>query len=191
MKKRATFKFKEYFLDEWPNINSPCELAEKLEEFEDVRKTLKPETLGNSFKGKNEKNGRFNKYEQQPRKVEDAKYERSKFEESNFSGNHTRRRNHHFNSPHFSNSSRYKKTTDTVEETSNLVRTCSIASQGKGKSRNIILGKEPVTVVVDTGSSVSLIFEDISRKIIDRSELSQNRIVLSGIRIASLDKRIF
>ncbi|GBL73962.1 hypothetical protein AVEN_230893-1 [Araneus ventricosus] len=34
---------------------------------------------------------------------------------------------------------------------------------------------------VDTGSSVSLVREDISRKIIDRSKLSQNRVVLSGI----------
>ncbi|GBM09232.1 hypothetical protein AVEN_88402-1 [Araneus ventricosus] len=183
MKKRAPFKFKQHFLDEWPNINSPCELAEMLEESEDVRKTLKPKSFDNSFKDKNGKKGRFKKFEQQPRKVEDAKYERSRSEESNFNGNHTRRRNHHFNSPHFShsNSSRYKKTTDTAEETSNLVRTCSIASQGEGKSRNIILGKEPVTAVLDTGSLVSLIFEDISRKIIDRSELSQNRIVLSGI----------
>ncbi|GBO12011.1 Homeotic protein female sterile [Araneus ventricosus] len=113
MKKEAPIEFKEHFLDEWSNIISPNELAEKL------------------------KNSRT--------------------------------------------SPKYKKSTDHVEETSNLVRTCSIAYQGEVQTRNITLGKELITAVVDTGSSVSLVREDISRKIIDRSKLSQNRIVLSGI----------
>ncbi|GBM17580.1 hypothetical protein AVEN_80883-1 [Araneus ventricosus] len=88
------------------------------------------------------------------------------------------------NSPHYSHSSspKYKKSTNhEQEETSNLVQTCSIAYHGEEQIRNIILGKEPVTAVVNTGNSVSLVREDISRKIIDRSKLSQNRIVLSGI----------
>ncbi|GBM21834.1 hypothetical protein AVEN_32830-1 [Araneus ventricosus] len=76
---------------------------------------------------------------------------------------------------------KYKKSTDHVEETSNLVRTCFMAYQVETQTRNITLGKEPFTAVVDTGSSVSLAREDISRKIIGRSKLSQNRIVLSGI----------
>ncbi|GFV64404.1 hypothetical protein TNCV_2503221 [Trichonephila clavipes] len=41
MKKRAPVEFKERHLDEWPSINCPGELAEKFEEFEDVRRTLK------------------------------------------------------------------------------------------------------------------------------------------------------
>ncbi|GFT61273.1 peptidase A2 domain-containing protein [Trichonephila clavipes] len=41
MKKRAHVEFKERHLDEWPSINCPVELAERLEEFEDVRRTLK------------------------------------------------------------------------------------------------------------------------------------------------------
>ncbi|GFX35296.1 transposon Tf2-6 polyprotein [Trichonephila clavipes] len=44
MKKRAPVEFKERHLDEWPSINCPVELAERLEEFEDVRRTLKQKT---------------------------------------------------------------------------------------------------------------------------------------------------
>ncbi|GFV87516.1 transposon Ty3-G Gag-Pol polyprotein [Trichonephila clavipes] len=40
MKKRVPVEFKERHLDEWPSINCPVELAERLEEFEDVRRTL-------------------------------------------------------------------------------------------------------------------------------------------------------
>ncbi|GFW66374.1 uncharacterized protein TNCV_3433361 [Trichonephila clavipes] len=41
LKRKTPFKFKEYYLDEWANMNSPVQLAEKLEEFEDFKRTLK------------------------------------------------------------------------------------------------------------------------------------------------------
>ncbi|GFW31389.1 hypothetical protein TNCV_3416451 [Trichonephila clavipes] len=44
VKKRAPVEFKERHLDEWPSINCPVELAERPEEFEDVRRTLKQKT---------------------------------------------------------------------------------------------------------------------------------------------------
>ncbi|GFY24007.1 transposon Tf2-6 polyprotein [Trichonephila clavipes] len=44
MNKRAPVEFKERPLDEWKSINCPFELAERLEEFEDVRRTLKQKT---------------------------------------------------------------------------------------------------------------------------------------------------
>ncbi|GFX78678.1 retrovirus-related Pol polyprotein from transposon 17.6 [Trichonephila clavipes] len=44
MKKIAPVEFKERHLDEWPSINCPVELAERLQEFEDVRRTLKQKT---------------------------------------------------------------------------------------------------------------------------------------------------
>ncbi|GBM84822.1 hypothetical protein AVEN_172382-1 [Araneus ventricosus] len=99
---------------------------------------------------------------------------KNRYEESNFNGNQGKRRNQHFNSPHYShsNSSKYKKTTEAVKETSTPVQTCFIVSHEGVKSRNIILGNEPVTAVVNTGSSVSLIREDVSRRIVDHSKLS-------------------
>ncbi|GFV81563.1 uncharacterized protein TNCV_52871 [Trichonephila clavipes] len=41
IKRKTPFEFKEYYLDEWANMNSPVQLAEKLEEFEDFKRTLK------------------------------------------------------------------------------------------------------------------------------------------------------
>ncbi|GFS98049.1 uncharacterized protein TNCV_2019671 [Trichonephila clavipes] len=37
LKRKPPFEFKEYYLDEWANMNSPVQLAEKLEEFEDLK----------------------------------------------------------------------------------------------------------------------------------------------------------
>ncbi|GFV24273.1 hypothetical protein TNCV_685531 [Trichonephila clavipes] len=39
LKPKTPFEFKEYYLDEWANISSPVHLAEKLEEFEDFKRT--------------------------------------------------------------------------------------------------------------------------------------------------------
>ncbi|GFW92665.1 uncharacterized protein TNCV_519811 [Trichonephila clavipes] len=41
LKRKTPFEFKESYLDEWANMNSPVQLAEKLEEFEDFKRTLK------------------------------------------------------------------------------------------------------------------------------------------------------
>ncbi|GFV64956.1 hypothetical protein TNCV_1340391 [Trichonephila clavipes] len=41
LKRKTLLEFKEYYLDEWANMNSPVQLAEKLEEFEDFKRTLK------------------------------------------------------------------------------------------------------------------------------------------------------
>ncbi|GFT52362.1 retrovirus-related Pol polyprotein from transposon 17.6 [Trichonephila clavipes] len=41
LKRKTPFEFKEYYLDEWPNMNYPVQLAENLEEFKDFKKTLK------------------------------------------------------------------------------------------------------------------------------------------------------
>ncbi|GFU94007.1 hypothetical protein TNCV_2390961 [Trichonephila clavipes] len=41
LKRKTPFEFKEYYLDEWANMNSPVQLAEKLEKFEDFKRTLK------------------------------------------------------------------------------------------------------------------------------------------------------
>ncbi|GFW52742.1 uncharacterized protein TNCV_2393221 [Trichonephila clavipes] len=41
LKRKTPFEFKEYYLDEWANMSSPVQLAEKLEEFEDFKRTLK------------------------------------------------------------------------------------------------------------------------------------------------------
>ncbi|GBM76856.1 hypothetical protein AVEN_3912-1 [Araneus ventricosus] len=42
IKKRTSTDFKEHFMDEWATIISPNEMVKKIEDFEDVRKTIKP-----------------------------------------------------------------------------------------------------------------------------------------------------
>ncbi|GBM59302.1 hypothetical protein AVEN_60648-1 [Araneus ventricosus] len=42
IKKRTSMDFKEHFMDEWTIIISPTEIVNKIEDFEDVRKTIKP-----------------------------------------------------------------------------------------------------------------------------------------------------
>ncbi|GFX00910.1 uncharacterized protein TNCV_4578761 [Trichonephila clavipes] len=41
LKRKTPFEFTEYYLDEWANMNSSVQFAEKLEEFEDFKRTLK------------------------------------------------------------------------------------------------------------------------------------------------------
>ena len=52
IKKRAPYDFKEFFLNEWPNIISPIELAEKIEEFEDVKNSSKVKSANPNSKYK-------------------------------------------------------------------------------------------------------------------------------------------
>ncbi|GFY33373.1 uncharacterized protein TNCV_1898251 [Trichonephila clavipes] len=41
LKRKTPFEFKEYYLDEWANMNSPVQLAEKLEGFKKFKRALK------------------------------------------------------------------------------------------------------------------------------------------------------
>ncbi|GBM09698.1 hypothetical protein AVEN_81729-1 [Araneus ventricosus] len=52
MKQRTPTDFKEHFLDEWTTIDSPVDLAEKFEGYEDMKKTLKQKSRGSYFKGR-------------------------------------------------------------------------------------------------------------------------------------------
>ncbi|GFW21501.1 uncharacterized protein TNCV_1533241 [Trichonephila clavipes] len=53
LKRKTPFEFKEYYLDEWANMNSPVQLAEKLEEFEDFKRTLEQKSSSPFVKNKN------------------------------------------------------------------------------------------------------------------------------------------
>ncbi|GFX13788.1 homeotic protein female sterile [Trichonephila clavipes] len=119
MKKRAPVEFKERHLDECPSINCPVELAERLEEFEDV---------------------------------------------------------HHlsFNCP--------KAMKEIKREQPNpQVQSCSVTPQKGLHLKSIMLGNEIVSALIDTGSTVSLIREDVSLKIVDHSRLSKINTVLYGL----------
>ncbi|GFY03223.1 uncharacterized protein TNCV_1171831 [Trichonephila clavipes] len=74
LKRKTPFEFKEYYLDEWANMNSPVQLAEKLEEFEDFKRTLKQKSSGPNVKKQEfkftEKNHRKNRRYEAPGKFD-------------------------------------------------------------------------------------------------------------------------
>lgn len=79
MKKEAPYDFKEHFMDEWSTIVSPIELANKFEEYEDVRRTLKPKSFNTYNKNKYEAKG-GNKFENYPRKSDYYRNGNNKYE---------------------------------------------------------------------------------------------------------------
>ncbi|GFU46151.1 hypothetical protein TNCV_2154991 [Trichonephila clavipes] len=64
------FEFKEYYLDEWANMNFPVYLAEKLEEFEDFKRTLKQKSSSPFVKKQEFKSTEKNRRYEAPGKFE-------------------------------------------------------------------------------------------------------------------------
>ncbi|GFW84436.1 transposon Tf2-6 polyprotein [Trichonephila clavipes] len=60
--KSAPYEFQEHFLDEWSTISSPAEIAEKFEEYESVRRTLRPKFYNSFAKGTYEASGSSDTY---------------------------------------------------------------------------------------------------------------------------------
>ncbi|GFX96490.1 retrovirus-related Pol polyprotein from transposon 17.6 [Trichonephila clavipes] len=67
------------------------------------------------------------------------------------------------------------------EQPNPQVQSCSVTPQKGLHLKSIMLGNEIVSALIDTGSTVSLIQEDVSSKIVDHSRLSKINTVLYGI----------
>ncbi|GFX97951.1 transposon Tf2-9 polyprotein [Trichonephila clavipes] len=164
MKKRVLVEFKERHLDEWPSINCPVELAERLEEFKDVSRTLKQKTHTLTPVRRPEIRG-----------SNQAEHFRK------FDNRNTKR------TANFNPERRYLDTPPTMkeikrEQPNSQVESCSVTPQkGLHLKKNITLGNEIVSALIDTGSTVSLIREDVSSKIVDRSRLSKINTALYGL----------
>ncbi|GBL99431.1 hypothetical protein AVEN_68736-1 [Araneus ventricosus] len=141
MKKKAPFDLREHFLDEWSTINSPIELAKKFEDYEDVRRTIKPK----QFKSFAKRSSNNHKY---------------------FRGQE------HFHLGNNGNEKKYFQSKRTVYDKRIKQLTCSYC---KGS------GNKTFEALIDTGSSVTLIREDVSKGIIEQSKLSIDNVVLSGL----------
>ncbi|GFT07384.1 uncharacterized protein TNCV_3788741 [Trichonephila clavipes] len=70
LKRKTPFEFKEYYLDEWANMNFPVQLAEKLEEFEDFKRTLKQKSSDPFVKKQEFKSTEKNRRYEAPGKFE-------------------------------------------------------------------------------------------------------------------------
>ncbi|GBM96973.1 Retrovirus-related Pol polyprotein from transposon 17.6, partial [Araneus ventricosus] len=135
MKKKAPYDLREHFLDEWSTINSPIELAKKFEDYEDVRRTIKPKQF-NYCKGS-----------------------------GHYAVDCTKRR----------------KDSKNNKSSNSPVQICSRISKERIKTRKITIGNKTFESLIDTGSSVTLIREDVSKGIIEQSKLSRDIVVLSGL----------
>ncbi|GFW07972.1 uncharacterized protein TNCV_3921041 [Trichonephila clavipes] len=85
LKRKTPLEFKEYYLDEWANMNSPVQLAEKLEEFEDFKRTLKQKSNSPFVKKQEYKFTEKNRRYEAPGKFEDNRKDKKFPASTNYS----------------------------------------------------------------------------------------------------------
>ncbi|GFX84350.1 peptidase A2 domain-containing protein [Trichonephila clavipes] len=147
LKRKTPFEFKEYYLDDWANMNSPVQLAEKLEEFENFKRTLKQKS-SSPFVKKQE----FRFTEKNRRYESPGKFEYNKKDKK------------------FPASTNY----NTLRSPCYQERICSKISRQRSE-------RVKITALIDSGNTVSLLRENSSRRIMDPTKLSKNKMLLTGI----------
>ncbi|GBM65246.1 Transposon Ty3-I Gag-Pol polyprotein [Araneus ventricosus] len=183
MKKKAPYDLREHFLDEWSTVNSPIELAKKFEDYEDVRRTIKPKQFKSFAKGSSNNhkyfrgqehfhlgnNGNEKKYFQSKRTVYDKRIKQLTCSYCKGSGHYA------------VDCTKRRKDSKNNKSSSSPVQICSRISKERIKTRKITIGNKTFEALIDTGSSVTLIREDVSKGIIEQSKLSRDIVVLSGL----------
>ncbi|GFV00772.1 retrovirus-related Pol polyprotein from transposon 17.6 [Trichonephila clavipes] len=199
-KTKNAFEYKEYYLDEWANMNSPVQLAEKLEEFEDFKRTLKQKSSSPIVKKQEYKFTEKNRRYEAPGKLEynrkDKKFPAStnynehyeapvtkyesvqRYQDSAQKGYYEKHSNHNA-SKHIYAQTNYSKSQKFKEPTK---ETCTIIVKEGLRTKEIFFGKVKITALIDSGSTVSLLRENThtSRRIMDPTKLS-NKMLLTGI----------
>ncbi|GBM25400.1 Transposon Ty3-I Gag-Pol polyprotein [Araneus ventricosus] len=180
---KAPYDLREHFLDEWSTINSPIELAKKFEDYEDVRRTIKPkqfksfakESSNNHkyFRGQEHfhlgNNGNEKKYFQSKRTVYDKRIKQLTCSYCKGPGHYA------------VDCTKRRKDSKNNKSSSSPVQICSRISKERIKTRKITIGNKTFEALIDTVSSVTLIREDVSKGIIEQSKLSRDIVVLSGL----------
>ncbi|GFT05118.1 retrovirus-related Pol polyprotein from transposon 17.6 [Trichonephila clavipes] len=201
LKRKTLLEFKEYYLDEWANRNSPVQLAEKLEEFEDLTRTLKQKSSSpfvnkQEFKfieknrryeapGKFEYNRKdkkfpastnYNKqYEAPVTKYESVQSYQDSAQKGYYNKNYEKDSNHNASKHAQTNYSKPQKFKEPPKET------CTLIDKEGLRTKEIFFGKMKITAFIDSGSTVSLLRENTSRRIMDPTKLSKNKMLLTGI----------
>ncbi|KAF8768437.1 hypothetical protein HNY73_021258 [Argiope bruennichi] len=192
MKRKAPPELQNHFLDEWSSINSPADVARKFEQYDDVRRTLKPKASDLFFRRKDEVQG-ANKFQNYPRRPANFRDGNNKFEKRPLQLN--RNSCVEKNKPwrpvnccycqtlgHFGvDCPRRPKNTKSNKPLAPIVQVCSELSREKMRTRKVALRSKTFYALIDTGSSVTLLREDICKQIIKPSELSRETIILSGL----------
>ncbi|GFV07429.1 hypothetical protein TNCV_1737841 [Trichonephila clavipes] len=175
LKRKTPFEFKEYYLDEWANMNSPVQLAEKLEEFEDFKRTLKQKSSSPFVKKQEfrftEKNRRY----EAPRKFEYNRKDKKFPASTNYNKNYDKHSNHNASKHAQTKFSKSQKFKEPPKET------CTLIVKEGLRTKEIFFGKVNITALIDSGSTVSLLRENTSRRIMDPRKLSKNKMLLTGI----------
>ncbi|GFS57438.1 retrovirus-related Pol polyprotein from transposon 17.6 [Trichonephila clavipes] len=203
LKRKTPFEFKEYYLDEWANMNSPVQLAEKLEEFEDFKRTLKQKSSSPFVKKQDfrftEKNRRYespgkfgyirkdkkfpastnyNKHYEAPvTKYESVQRYQDSAQKGYYNKNYEKHSNHN-SSKHIYAQTNYSKSQKLKEPPK---ETCTLIVKEGLRTKEIFFGKVKITALIDSGSTVSLLRENTSRRIMDPTKLSKNKMLLTGI----------
>ncbi|GFY07743.1 transposon Tf2-6 polyprotein [Trichonephila clavipes] len=201
LKRKTPFEFKEYYLDEWANMNSPVQLAEKLEEFADFKRTLKQKSSSPFVKKQEykftEKNRRYeapgkfeynrkdkkfpastnyNKHYEAPvTKYESVKRYQDRAQKGYYNKNYEKHANHNASKHAQTNYPKSQKFKEPPKET------CTLIVKEGLRTKEIFFGKVKITVLIDSGSTVSLLRENTSRRIMDPTKLSKNKMLLTGI----------
>ncbi|GFX23385.1 hypothetical protein TNCV_4937001 [Trichonephila clavipes] len=187
IKKSAPYELREHFLDEWSTINSPAEIAEKFEEYESVRRTLRPKFYNSFAKGRYEASGSSDTYFQRTEYPQGGsnRRERKHFQlnGTSYSGKSKRLTCSYCKGPgHYAvDCTKRPKCSKINNSTDSSIQICSRISRERIKTRKITMGNKIIEALIDSGSSVSLIREDVSKGIIEPSKLSKDISVLIGL----------
>ncbi|GFX96525.1 retrovirus-related Pol polyprotein from transposon 17.6 [Trichonephila clavipes] len=201
LKRKTPFEFKEYYLDEWANMNSPVQLAEKLEEFEDFKRTLKQKSNSPFVKkyefNSTEKNRRYeapgkfeynrkdkkfpvstnyNKHYEAPiTKYESVQRYQDSAQKGYYNKNYEEHSNHNASKYAQMNYSKSQKFKEPPKET------CTLIVKEGLRTKEIFFGKVKIMALIDSGSTVSLLRENTSRRIIYPTKLSKNKMLLTAV----------
>ncbi|GFX99460.1 transposon Tf2-6 polyprotein [Trichonephila clavipes] len=182
--KSAPYEFQERFLDEWSTINLPAEIAEKFEEYESVRRTLRPKFYNSFAKRRYEASGSNDTYFQRTECLQSGsnRRERKHFQSNgtSYSGKAKRLTCSYCKGPgHYAvDCKKRPKCSKVNNSTDSSIQICSRTSLERIKTRKITMGNKIIEALIDSGSSVSLIRENVSKGIIEPSRLSKDIAVL-------------
>ncbi|GFS62980.1 retrovirus-related Pol polyprotein from transposon 17.6 [Trichonephila clavipes] len=181
----------------------PVQLAEKLEEFEDFKRTLKQKSSSPFVKKQEfrftEKNRRYeapgkfeynrkdkkfpastnyNKHYEAPvTKNESVQRYQDSAQKGYYNKNYEKHSNHN-SSKHIYAQTNYSKSQKFKEPPK---ETCTLIVKEGLRTKEIFFGKVKITALIDSGSTVSLLRENSSRRIMDPTKLSKNKMLLTGI----------
>ncbi|GFW64991.1 retrovirus-related Pol polyprotein from transposon 17.6 [Trichonephila clavipes] len=184
-------------------MNSLVQLAEKLEEFEDFKRTLKQKSSSPFVKKQEykftEKNRRYeaqgkfeynrkdkkftastnyNKHYEAPvTKYESVQRYQDSAQKGYYNKNYEKHSNHNASKHAQTNYSKSQK----FKEPPKPKETCTLIVKEGLRTKEIFFGKVKITALIDSGSTVSLLRENTSRRIMDPTKLSKNKMLLTGI----------